>query len=65
MHLQMVDIDAWSRRVRSVSGLDDMHAAVRAFERNLSWAVQSKARSKRTGRSRVRPSDPGPLACVS
>ena len=50
----MVDIDAWSRRVRSVSGLDEMHGAVRAFERNVSWAVQSESRAKRVGRARVR-----------
>ena len=49
----MVDIDAWSRRVHSVSGLDEMHSAVRAFERNVSWAVQSESRAKQAGRSRV------------
>lgn len=38
-----------------MSGLDDMNAALRAFERNLSWAVQSETRSKHTGPSRVRP----------
>ena len=53
LSLQMVDIDAWSRRVRSMSGLDEMHSAVRAFERNVSWAVQSESRAKRAGRSRV------------
>lgn len=57
VHLQMVDIDAWSRRVRSVSSLDEVHSAVRAFERNVSWAVQSESRTKRAARSRVR-SDP-------
>ncbi len=38
-----------------MSGLDEMHSAVRAFERNVSWAVQSESRAKRAGRSRVRP----------
>jgi len=51
----MVDIDGWSRRVRSVSGLDEMHSAVRAFERNVSWAIQNEGRAKRAGRSRVQP----------
>ena len=49
----MVDINSWSRRVRSVSGLDEMHGAVRAFERNVSWAVQSEGRAKRAGRAQV------------
>ena len=53
-HAQMVDINAWSRRVRSVSSLDEVHSAVRAFERNVSWAVQSESRAKRAGRARVR-----------
>lgn len=50
---QMVNIDAWSRRVRAVTGLDEMHQAVQAFERNVFWAVQNEDRLKQTSRTRV------------
>ena len=50
-----------------MSGLDEMHSAVRAFERNVSWAVQSESRGKRAGRSKVRPPQlftPGLSQCI-
>ena len=51
--MQMLDIDAWSRRVRGIVGLDEMHNAVRAFERNVHWAVQNEGRIRQPSRSKV------------
>ena len=51
--VQMLDIDAWSRRVRGIAGLDDMHNAVRAFERNVHWAVQNEGRIRQPTKSKV------------
>ena len=51
--MQMLDIDAWSRRVQGIVGLDEMHNAVRAFERNVHWAVQNEGRIRQPSRSKV------------
>ena len=51
--MQMLDIDAWSRRVQGTVGLDEMHNAVRAFERNVHWAVQNEGRIRQPSRSKV------------